>query len=160
MPSRHLRKLGKTSSHRMSMLRTMAGQLIMHDSIKTTLPKAKELRPIVERLITHAKSGNLLSRRKALDFLRTNEPVQRLWEVMPSRYEDRNGGYCRITQLYNRVGDDAPIARIELIDEPVETSRARKAAKNFLIKERLQWKKEYYYKQRHGIDYHSPLPKE
>ena len=144
----------------MSMLRTMSGQLIMHDSIKTTLPKAKALRPVVERLITLSKSGNLLSRRKAHDFLRTPDPVKRLWDVMPERYADRDGGYCRITYLYNRIGDDAPIARIELINEPVETSRAKKAARNFLIKERLQWKKEYYYKQRHGIDYDTPIPKE
>ena len=142
------------------MFRTMCGQLLMHDSIKTTLPKAKALRPLAERLISLSKSGNLLSRRKATDFLRTPEPVDRLWKVMPERYADRNGGYCRITKLYNRIGDDVPMARIELIKEPVETSRARKAAKNFMIKERLQWKKDHYYKQRHGIDYNTPLLKE
>ena len=79
---------------------------------------------------------------------------------MPKRYADRNGGYCRITKLHNRVGDDVPIARIQLIDEPVETSRVRKAARNFLIKERLQWKKDYYYKKRHGITFQNPLNEE
>ena len=142
------------------MLRTMCGQLIMNESMKTTLSKAKALRPVVERLVTMSKTNNLLSRRKAGDFLQTTEPVQKLWNVMADRYADRAGGYCRITPLYNRIGDDVPVARIEFINEPVETSRARKAARNFLIKERLQWKKDFYYKQRHGIDYNTALTKE
>lgn len=158
MPNRKLAKLGKDSTHRMSMIRTMCGQLIMNNSIKTTHAKAKALRPVVERLITLSKSGGLHARRKALDFLRAQDPVNRLWQVMPERFADRQGGYCRITKLYNREGDDAPISKIELIREPVVESKARKAAKNFIIKERLQWKKEYYYKQRHGIDYNTPIP--
>ena len=160
MPNRKLAKLGRKSSHRVSMLRTMCGQLIMHDSIKTTVAKAKALRPIVEGLISLSKTGNLHCKRKAFDYLRTSESVARLFSVMPKRYADRNGGYCRITKLHNRVGDDAPIARIQLIDEPVETSRVRKAARNFLIKERLQWKKDYYYKKRHGITFQNPLNEE
>ena len=146
------RKLGRESAHRMSMLRTMAGQLIMHETIETTLPKAKELRPLVERLISLAKTGNLTCYRKAIDFLRTKTPARKLFTQLPERFADRAGGYCRITSLYPRVGDDATRARIEIINEPVEVSRARKQARNFLIRERLQWKKEYHFKQRHGLD--------
>lgn len=159
MPNRTLAKLGKDSAHRMSMIRTMCGQLIMNNSIKTTYAKAKALRPVVERLVTLSKSGGLHARRKAKDFLRNDDPVDRLWKVMPERYSDRNGGYCRITKLYNREGDDALMAKIELINESVAHSRAKKAAKNFIIKERLQWKKEYYHKMRNGIEFDTPVPK-
>ena len=109
------RKLGRTSSHRTAMFRNMAAALIKHEQITTTLPKAKELRPYVEKLITLAKKGGLSNRRLAHARLLDDTQLTKLFDVLAPRYADRNGGYTRILKLGNRQGDNAPMARIELV---------------------------------------------
>ena len=110
------RKLNRTSSHRKAMLRNMATALLKHEQIKTTLPKAKELRPVVERMITLGKRGNLHARRQALSYLRDEKIVGKLFENLSARYEDRQGGYTRVLKAGFRYGDSAPMAFIELVD--------------------------------------------
>lgn len=110
------RKLNRTSEHRKAMFANMASSLIEHEQIVTTLPKAKELRPIVEKLITLAKKGDLAARRRAISKLRNQDMAKKLFDVLGPRYEDRNGGYVRIMKAGFRHGDNAPMAVIEFID--------------------------------------------
>lgn len=113
------RKLGKTSTHRTAMLANMAASLIKHEQIKTTLPKAKELRPFVEKLITLAKKGGLANRRLAIARMRDEDQVRKMFDLIAPRYATRAGGYCRIYKAGFRYGDMAPIAIIELVDRDV-----------------------------------------
>ena len=110
------RKLNRSSSHRRAMFRNMATALLKHEQIKTTLPKAKELRPVVERMITLGKRGGLHSRRQALSFLQDEAIVRKLFDGLAERYEDRAGGYTRVLKAGFRYGDSAPMAYIELVD--------------------------------------------
>ena len=113
-----LRKLNRTSAHRQAMLRNMANSLLKHEAIKTTLPKAKELRRVVEPLITLAKKPTLANRRLAFDRLRDRETVVKLFNELGPRYQNRPGGYTRILKMGFRVGDNAPMAYMELVDRP------------------------------------------
>ncbi|MBK8523453.1 MAG: 50S ribosomal protein L17 [Betaproteobacteria bacterium] len=113
-----LRKLNRTSSHRLAMFRNMSVSLLKHEAIKTTLPKAKELRRVVEPLITLGKKPSLANRRLAFDRLRDRDIVGKLFEVLGPRFANRNGGYLRILKCGFRVGDNAPMAYIELMDRP------------------------------------------
>lgn len=119
MRHRHgLRKLNRTSAHRTAMFRNMANALIQHEAIKTTLPKAKELRKVVEPLITIAKTPSLANRRLAFDRLRDRDSVVKLFAEIGPRYASRPGGYCRILKWGFRAGDCAPMALMELVDRP------------------------------------------
>ena len=119
MRHRHgLRKLNRTSEHRLAMLRNMANSLLTHEAIKTTLPKAKELRAVVEPLITLGKKPSLANRRLAFDRLRNRDSVTKLFDVLGPRYQTRPGGYTRTLKFGFRVGDNAPMALIELVDRP------------------------------------------
>lgn len=125
MRHRHgLRKLNRTSEHRLAMLRNMANSLITHEAIKTTLPKAKELRRVVEPLITLAKDGTLANRRLAFDRTRDRAVVTKLFGELGPRYQARPGGYTRILKMGFRVGDNAPMAFVELIDRPEPAATA------------------------------------
>lgn len=115
-----LRKLNRTSSHRLAMLRNMTVSLLRHEVIKTTLPKAKELRRVVEPIITLGKKPSLANRRLAFDRLRDREIVGKVFDVLGPRYANRNGGYLRILKMGFRVGDNAPMAYVELLDRPEE----------------------------------------
>ena len=119
-----LRKLNRTTSHRLAMLRNMANSLIAHEAIKTTLPKAKELRRVVEPLITLGKKPSLANRRLAFDRLRDRDSVVKLFGELGERYKTRTGGYTRILKFGYRVGDNAPMALVELVDRPDEASPA------------------------------------
>ena len=110
------RKLNRTSSHRKALLMNLANSLIKHEQIKTTLPKAKELRPYVEKLITLGKKGELSNRKQAISALHDLEVVNKLFSDIAKRYENRNGGYIRIVKFGFRNGDAAPMAIIELVD--------------------------------------------
>ena len=110
------RKLNRTSSHRKAMFANMSAALIKHEQIVTTLPKAKELRPIVEKLITLAKRGDLHARRQAIAQVRDETQVQKLFGVLGDRYKDRQGGYIRILKAGFRYGDNAAVAVIEFVD--------------------------------------------
>jgi large subunit ribosomal protein L17 len=112
------RKLNRTSSHRQAMLRNMATSLLRHEVIKTTLPKAKELRRVAEPLITLGKTATLANRRLAFSRLRDRDIVGKLFEELGPRYLTRNGGYLRILKCGFRVGDNAPMALVELVDRP------------------------------------------
>ena len=113
-----LRKLNRTSSHRLAMLRNMTVSLLRHEAIKTTLPKAKELRRVVEPIITLGKNPSLANRRLAFDRLRDREIVTKVFDVLGPRFAARNGGYLRILKTGFRVGDNAPMAYVELLDRP------------------------------------------
>ena len=118
------RKLNRTASHRKAMFANMAASLIKHEQIVTTLPKAKELRPIVERLITLAKKGGLHRRRQAIAQIRDVEQVGKLFDTLGGRYQDRQGGYTRVLKAGFRYGDNAPLAVIELVDrDPAEKGK-------------------------------------
>jgi large subunit ribosomal protein L17 len=117
-----LRKLNRTSSHRLAMLRNMCNSLLTHEAIKTTLPKAKELRRVVEPLITLGKKPSLANRRLAFDRLRDRDVVVKLFAELGPRYQTRNGGYLRILKFGFRVGDKAPMAYIELLDRPEQAT--------------------------------------
>jgi len=110
------RKLNRTSAHRKAMFANMSASLIKHEQIVTTLPKAKELRPIVEKLITLGKRGDLHARRQAIAQMRDETQVQKLFGVIGPRYQERQGGYVRILKAGFRYGDNAPLAVIELVD--------------------------------------------
>jgi large subunit ribosomal protein L17 len=110
------RKLGVTTQHRHAMFANMAAALIKHEQIKTTLPKAKELRPVVEKLVTLSRKNNLAARRLALSRLRDEEQVRKLFEVIGPRYADRLGGYTRVLKAGFRHGDNAAMAFIEFVD--------------------------------------------
>lgn len=114
------RKLGRTTSHRTAMFANMAASLIKHEQITTTLPKAKELRPFVEKLVTLAKKGDLHARRQAISQVRDVPQVGKLFETLGLRYSERNGGYIRIMKAGFRHGDNAPMAVIEFVDRDVE----------------------------------------
>jgi large subunit ribosomal protein L17 len=116
-----LRKLNRTSSHRLAMLRNMMNSLIQHEAIKTTLPKAKELRRVVEPMITLAKEPSLANKRLAFDRLRDRDMVVKLFAELGPRYKARPGGYTRILKMGFRVGDNAPMALVELVDRPEVT---------------------------------------
>src|SRR5690606_32810170 len=110
------RKLNRTAEHRKAMFANMCAALIKHEQIITTLPKAKDLRPIVEKLVTLGKRGDLHARRQAVAQMRDVEMAKKLFEVLGPRYKDRNGGYTRIIKAGFRYGDSAPIAVIEFVD--------------------------------------------
>jgi large subunit ribosomal protein L17 len=118
-----LRKLNRTTSHRLAMLRNMMNSLIEHEVIKTTLPKAKELRRVIEPMITLAKEATVANRRLAFDRLRDRDSVVKLFNDLGPRFKTRPGGYTRILKMGFRVGDNAPMALVELVDRPdvVET---------------------------------------
>jgi large subunit ribosomal protein L17 len=111
------RKLNKTSSHRIAMLENMAVSLIKNETIKTTLPKAKELRPFVEKIITLGKKNRESSRTNAFSSLRDKEATAKVFKDLSERYKKRNGGYCRIVKAGFRTGDNAPMAYIQLLDQ-------------------------------------------
>ena len=115
-----LRKLNRTSSHRLAMLRNMANSLLRHEVIKTTLPKAKELRRVVEPLITLGKTPSLANRRLAFNRLRDRDIVGKVFNELGPRFASRNGGYLRILKCGFRVGDNAPMAFVELLDRPAD----------------------------------------
>mgnify|MGYP003352276042 FL=1 len=126
-----LRKLNRTSSHRLAMLRNMTNSLLRHEVITTTLPKAKELRRVVEPMITLGKEATLSNRRLAFDRLRDRDIVTKLFGELGPRYANRNGGYLRILKFGFRKGDNAPMALVELLDRPEpkeEASASEKAA--------------------------------
>ena len=110
------KKLNKTSSHRKAMFMNMSNSLIKHEQITTTLPKAKELKRFVEKIITLGKKGNLESRRKAISILQDQKMAKKTFDVLAVRYKERNGGYTRIIKLGNRFGDNAPTAVIDFVD--------------------------------------------
>jgi large subunit ribosomal protein L17 len=114
------RKFNRTAEHRRAMFANMAVALIQHEQIVTTLPKAKDLRPVVEKLITLGKRGDLHARRQAIAQMRDIEIVKKLFEVIGPRYKDRNGGYTRELKAGFRHGDNAPVAVIELVDRDVD----------------------------------------
>ena len=119
MRHRHgLKKLNKTSSHRLAMFRNMTNSLLLHEVIKTTLPKAKALRKVFEPIITLGKEPTLANRRLAFNRLRDRDMVTKLFDVLGPRYKARAGGYMRILKFGFRVGDNAPMALIELVDRP------------------------------------------
>ena len=117
--ARGYRRLNRTHEHRKALFANMAGSLIEHEQIKTTLPKAKELRPIVEKLITLAKRGDLHARRQAISKVRDVEQVGKLFAVLGPRYKERQGGYIRVLKAGYRHGDNAPLAVIEFVDRDV-----------------------------------------
>ena len=112
------RKLNRTSSHRKAMFANMAAALVKHEQIVTTLPKAKDLKPFVEKLITLGKKGTLASRRQAIATMRDEAQVRKLFDTLADRYKDRSGGYTRVMKAGYRYGDNAPMAYIELLDRP------------------------------------------
>ncbi|HSQ03469.1 MAG TPA: 50S ribosomal protein L17 [Burkholderiales bacterium] len=125
MRHRHgLRKLNRTSSHRLAMLRNMANSLLKHEMIKTTLPKAKELRRVVEPIITLGKYPTVANRRLAFNRLRDREVVVKVFDELGPRYANRNGGYLRILKFGFRKGDNAPMAYVELLDRPEPVAEA------------------------------------
>jgi large subunit ribosomal protein L17 len=113
-----LRKLNRTSSHRLAMLQNMMNSLIEHEAIKTTLPKAKELRRVIEPMLTLAKEPTLSNKRLAFNRLRNRDNVVKLFAELGPRYKTRPGGYTRILKMGFRVGDNAPMALVELVDRP------------------------------------------
>ena len=119
-----LRKLNRTSSHRLAMLRNMTVSLLRHETIKTTLPKAKELRRVVEPMITLGKKPSLANRRLAFDRLRDRDIVVKLFDELGPRYATRNGGYLRILKCGFRDGDNAPMALVSLLDQPEVAAEA------------------------------------
>lgn len=123
-----LRKLNRTSSHRLAMLRNMTNSLLKHEVIKTTLPKAKELRRVVEPMITLGKTPTVANRRMAFNRLRDRDIVTKLFDELGPRYAKRNGGYLRILKFGFRQGDNAPMALVELLDRRPESAEAVTAA--------------------------------
>ena len=113
------RKLNRTSQHRLAMLANMAASLVKHEQIVTTLPKAKELKPFLEKLITLGKKGGLANRRLAISRMRDEVQVAKLFDTLATRYADRTGGYTRVLKAGFRYGDNAPMAVIELVDRDV-----------------------------------------
>ena len=124
-----LRKLNRTTSHRLAMLRNMMNSLLQHEAIKTTVPKAKELRRVVEPMITLAKVATVANRRLAFNRLRDRDSVTKLFDQLGPRYNARPGGYTRILKMGFRVGDNAPMALVELVDRPEINDAPADAAK-------------------------------
>ena len=114
------RKLNRTSAHRKALLMNLSNALIKHEQITTTLPKAKELRPFIEKLVTLGKKGGLSSRKKVISILNEKNNIDKIFNTLSKRYEKRNGGYTRIVKLLNRFGDNAEIAVIEFVDRDIE----------------------------------------
>jgi large subunit ribosomal protein L17 len=130
MRHRHgLRKLNRTSSHRLAMLRNMTVSLLKHEAIRTTLPKAKELRKVAEPIITLGKTPTLANKRLAFDRLRDRDMVVKLFDELGPRYKNRNGGYLRILKWGFRQGDNAPMALVELMDRPQPADESAKEPK-------------------------------
>jgi large subunit ribosomal protein L17 len=127
--ARGYRRLNRTHEHRKAMFANMAGALIEHEQIKTTLPKAKELRPIVEKLITLAKRGDLHARRQAAAQLKEDKHVERLFAILGPRYQSRAGGYIRVLKAGFRFGDMAPMAIIEFVDRDTSAKGAADRAR-------------------------------
>src|SRR5574343_1586235 len=123
-----LRKLNRTTSHRLAMLRNMMNSLLTHEVIKTTVPNAKELRRVVEPMITLAKEATVANRRLAFDRLRDRDSVTKLFDVLGPRFKARPGGYTRILKMGFRVGDNAPMAFVELLDRPEPAAAEAEAA--------------------------------
>ena len=124
------RKLNRTSSHRKAMLSNMAVSLLTHEQIKTTLPKAKEMRRVADRMISLGKRGTLHARRQAFAFLRDDAAVRKLFDSLADRYKDRPGGYTRVLKAGFRYGDAAPMAVIELVDRDVDAKGAEDRARH------------------------------
>ena len=124
------RKLNRTSSHRKAMFANMAASLIKHEQIVTTLPKAKEMKPIMDKLVTLAKKGDLSARRRAIAQIRDKDAVKKLFEVMGDRYKERQGGYTRVLKAGYRYGDNAPMAVIELVDRDPDAKGAEDRARH------------------------------
>ena len=125
---RHLtdhKRLGRTTPHRMAMLKNMASSLILHGRIQTTLPKAKELRRLADRLVTWGKKGTAASMRQARGFIHDRDILAKLFKDLAPRFASRNGGYTRIFKLNFRQGDQAPMALIEYLDNPAPTSHSK-----------------------------------
>ena len=120
-----LRKLNRTSSHRLAMLRNMTNSLLLHEVIKTTLPKAKELRRVVEPMITLGKNATVANRRLAFNRLRDRDMVTKLFAELGPRYANRPGGYLRILKFGFRQGDNAPMALVELMDRPAQKEETK-----------------------------------
>ena len=129
------RKLNRKTSHRMALLKNLAKSLIINEQIETTLPKAKDLRPFVEKIVHSGKNNSLHSRRKVFSFLRDNLLVNKVFDVLAKRYANRNGGYTRVLRSGFRYGDAAPKAIIELVDRDI-------SAKGYVDKKRVQEQKE------------------
>lgn len=127
--ARGYRRLNRTHEHRKALFSNMAGSLIEHEQIKTTLPKAKELRPIVEKMITLAKRGDLHARRQAAAKLKEDRYVSKLFDILGPRYADRPGGYIRVMKAGFRYGDMAPMAIIEFVDRDVDAKGAADKAR-------------------------------
>ena len=127
--SKGYRRLNRTHEHRKALFANMAGSLIEHEQIKTTLPKAKELRPIVEKLITLAKRGDLHARRLAASRLKEDQYVTKLFDILRPRYNERKGGYTRVLRAGFRYGDMAPMAIIEFVDRDVAAKGAADKAR-------------------------------
>ena len=127
--ARGYRRLNRTHEHRKALFANMAGSLIEHEQIKTTLPKAKELRPIIEKLITLAKRGDLHARRQAASQLKQDQYVAKLFDVLGARYKDRQGGYARVLKAGFRYGDMAPMAIIEFVDRDTSAKGAADRAR-------------------------------
>jgi len=113
------RKLNRTSSHRKVLLANLSNALIKHEQITTTLPKAKELKPFIEKIISLGKKGDLSSKKKAFSILHEKKNIKKIFDVFAKRYEKRKGGYTRIVKIGNRFGDNAPTAIIELVDRDI-----------------------------------------
>ena len=124
------RKLNKTSSHRKAMFANMAASLITHEQITTTLPKAKEMAPLMDKLITLAKKGDLAARRQAIAKVRDEDAVRKLFDIMGDRYKDRNGGYTRVMKAGFRHGDNAAVAVLELVDRDESAKGAADKARH------------------------------
>ncbi|UWQ21220.1 50S ribosomal protein L17 [Jannaschia sp. W003] len=137
--ARGYRRLNRTHEHRKSMFKNMAGSLIVHEQIKTTLPKAKELRPIVEKMITLARRGDVHARRLLASRLHDDAAVAKLMDVLGPRYADRQGGYVRVLKAGFRYGDMAPMAIIEFVDRDVDAKgagdRARLEAEDAVLED-------------------------
>ncbi|MGA0542079.1 50S ribosomal protein L17 [Neotabrizicola sp. VNH66] len=127
--ARGYRRLNRTAEHRKALFSNMAGSLIEHEQIKTTLPKAKELRPIIEKLITLAKRGDLHARRQAGAALKEDKDVAKLFDILGPRYKDRQGGYVRVLKAGFRYGDMAPMAIIEFVDRDTSAKGAADRAR-------------------------------
>ena len=123
-----LRKLNRTSAHRLAMLRNMMNSLLRHEAIKTTLPKAKELRRVVEPMITLAKEPTVANKRLAFNRLRDREIVVKLFNAIGPMFKDRKGGYTRILKMGYRVGDNAPLAYVELVQKTTDAAPAKEEA--------------------------------
>ena len=137
--ARGYRRLNRTHEHRKALFANMAGSLIEHEQIKTTLPKAKELKRVIEKLITLGKRGDLHARRLARSKLKSDDAVKKLFDVIAARYADRPGGYCRILKAGFRYGDAAPMAIIEMVERDVDAKglidRERVAAEEAMMME-------------------------